>query len=85
MVAIVLLLPFLVKTCCTCNRSLRHNARDYVLIATHKPLYCYTFDSFATLGECCNNSNCNHYGCGNRINCNVLGVISDTYCDTLVK
>jgi len=49
-----------------------------------QPLYCNTFDAFATHGECCNTSNCNHYGCGNSINYNELGIASDTYCDTLV-
>jgi hypothetical protein len=47
-------------------------------------LYCNTFDAFATLDECCNNSNCNHYGCGNSINCNELGIARDMYCDTMV-
>jgi len=65
-------------------RAARAECNGLRFICDTQPLYCNTFDAFATHGECCNTSNCNHYGCGNSINCNELGIASDTYCDTLV-
>jgi hypothetical protein len=84
MVAIVLLLPFLWLNGVALVTVAIGECNGLHFNCDTQTLYCNTFDAFATLGECCNNSNCNLYGCGNSINCNELAIARDTYCDTMV-
>jgi hypothetical protein len=84
MVAIVLWLPlFLLNVVALVIAAIGECNRLHFSCDT-QPLYCNSFGAFATHSKCCNKRNFSHYGCGNSINCNELGVASDTYCDTLV-
>jgi hypothetical protein len=74
MVAIILLLPFFWLNVVALVTVAIGECDELRFSCNTQHLYCNTFDAFAILGECCNNSNCNHYGCANSINCKKLCV-----------
>jgi hypothetical protein len=84
MVAIILLLPFFCLNVVALVTVAIGECNELRFSCDTQHLYCNTFDAFAILGECCNNSNCNHYGCDNSINCNELGVARNTYSDMMI-